>query len=275
MLNLYKVKKWAALFLISIFSTMPFFIFTKFYNIWAGLGAYLIGTIVGIILANLLIKNPFTQMIEGDGVLAIDLSSTGVLAPFILKYNSKNELTNQKKGVNLLFDRSLVFSITNPIISKTKALLKWKDKETQGKGKEKQEIEVIKTGLNITLDVEEINRAKFGLWQYPVILWNSQLRSALTKDFLNDREKEAFAEHGILYLNRKTEELSGHIRDFGRAVVESLKPQVSIFANKWVIWIIIILIAILAIMFLPKIINVIGGSVGNGVSMPSALVTPR
>ena len=63
-------------------------------------------------------------------------------------------------------------------------------------------------------------------------------------------EKDTFAEHGVLYLNRKMEELTSVVRDFGRHVVETLKPKQSLFKNKWVIVIIIIFAVILLIIFL-------------------------
>lgn len=119
-------------------------------------------------------------------------------------------------------------------------------------------------GLKIELDELEMNKARFALFHYPVLIYNEQLGTVVTKDFLSEQEKISFAEHGVLYLNRKMEELTSVVRDFGRYVVELTKPQGGSIFTKWWVWVIvIILVALLVIMFAPSVMKVMGATVSS------------
>jgi hypothetical protein len=131
----------------------------------------------------------------------------------------------------------------------------------------------------IELSEKEYNSGRFALFHYPCIIWNSQVGSILTKDFLSEAEKTTFAEHTIIYLNRKMEELTSIVRDFGRYVVELTKPQGAGLGNKWV-WIIVgVGVVILGIIFLPSIIATIKGAAAPAAAAVStasnaATITP-
>ena len=130
------------------------------------------------------------------------------------------------------------------------------------------------------MDEKRLNEARFAMFHFPVILYNDQLKSVITKGELSKTEKNTFAHHSVLYLNRQMEALTFAIRDFGRYIVETMKPKTDIFKSK-VFWIIIaVVVIILLALFAPAVMNAIGGFAGNtgsiipGGSSSAATVTP-
>jgi len=252
MINPFIIKKYAALMVCAMVTTICYSIGTMFYGLLAGIGTMFIGLILSVILGNLLLKTPFSLMLEGKGLLVINLDSTGILRPFIVKVLSPyitGKLGN--KNINDVFDRGTVMQMAAPIQNGTAAPI------TEG---------VKAGGIKIEIDEQAYNKGRFALFHYPVLLYNEQINSVITKDFISEIEKDTFAEHGVLYLNRKMEELTSITRDFARHVVESLKPKENFFANKWVWLIIFIFIIIIVVMFAPSIIEsigVTGGGVGS------------
>lgn len=180
-------------------------------------------------------------MLEGSGILAIDITSTGILKPFLVSVQGAYVKGKANKtDIIDVFDRNAVMNLAPPI--KVTKPATWED------GK-----------LKIELDENEYNQNRFGLFQYPCLLYNSAVGSFVTKDFLSEGEKTVFAEHSILYVKRRLEDLTSAVRDFGRHIVEQLKPQSSIFKNKWFVVIVIIMCVLLIAMFAPAVIEQIGG----------------
>lgn len=246
-MNLNIVKKWVGLgipptlvgitVLITVIST---------HNVWYAIGGFVVTTLLGIMLASLIIRNPFSQMLEGAGILTFQLSSTGIIDIFISKVNQPY-IQNEKKGMNDIFDRETVFNLSTPV-----------------KGGELSQNQDGTLTLNLTK--EDYNRAKFGFMQYPALIYNSQIKSLLTKDFLSDQEKIAFSEHSIIYQNQKLHELTSIVRDFGRYIVELTKPikKVGLLQNKW-FWIILLIAGIvIAALFAPAIYHTIKDSAIGG-----------
>lgn len=263
--NPFIIKKWGALLLVGFLSTLSYMIGQAMYrNFTYALGFFGVGLILGVFLANLMLKNPFTLMLEGKGILCLNLDSTGIIKPFIVGVQSPyiyGKLGNEE--VKDVFDRETIFSLAVP--------------EKKGTASPIEEGE-LKGGINISVNEEEYNKARFALFHYPCIIYNAQIKSLLTKDTLSELEKDTFAEHSVIYLNRKMEELSSSLRDFARYVVETLKPKSSIFASKWFIWIVIVLIIILVALFAPAVIKQMSGFAGEmGFSLgkAQAAVTPR
>lgn len=228
-----------------LLSVLPVSTFTLlvFYSTFliANVGAFLM-MVISMLLANKLMYSPFTAMLEGKGLLTFLMDSTGLLSPFISKihapYISGRIFGRQTSGV---FDRKLVYQMKQPIESKTEVIL-----TDDGK-------------IKFELDQKQFADSKFAMQQYPVLIWNEQLDSYITKDMLSTMEKETFAEYTILYMNRKTEELTAILRDFGRSVIELLRPKGKV--GSWLIWLLIIgVIVVLGIMFAPKIMEYFGGA---------------
>lgn len=241
------MKKWTALLLPALLSGLTFSICAMYYGLLVATFAFLAVVVISVLAANLLLKNPFTMLLEGAGILVIDLNSTGIIAPFICSIQD-NLIVNKKKKVTDIFDRKSVHNIALPISPKTAV------------------VHSADGGISFNLSKEEFNQSRFSLYQYPVLFYNSQIQSLLTKDFISDQEKIAFAEHSILYQNRLIEGLNLDVKNFGRYVVESLKPTTNLLASKWT-WILIIGgLVVLGFMFAPSIISAVQNTMPTATS---------
>jgi len=242
MFNAFKIRKWSALILAMSITTTGFAVMTIFYGMLWGIVTYIALMLLMALVSNLLLRNPFTDMLEGKGLLVIDMNSTGVLKLFIVGVNHPYIQGNIKgQQVKDVFDRSAVYQLSEP--EKSVGTSEWKD------GK-----------LVLSLTEQEYNKGKFALYHYPVLIWNSAVKSFVTKDFLAEQEKTTFAEHTVLYLNRIMEDLTSVVRDFGRYVVELTKPQGSGLMGKWWVWVLIGgAIIILVAMFGPQLLAAFKG----------------
>jgi hypothetical protein len=287
MFNPFTMKKYAALILSGMLCTICFYIGVSIYSsLLLAMGLLAVGLLVSIVVGILLLNNPFTLMMEGKGILALDLNSTGVIRPFIVKVTTPFIAAKYNgKMIHDVFDRDTVMQLAAPI----KARMQLEKKDNGNIVIQLDEAELLKLKqktkegfTTLELTEEQYNAGRFALFHYPCIIWNSQVGSILTKDFLSEAEKTTFAEHTIIYLNRKMEELTSIVRDFGRYVVELTKPQGSGMGNKW-IWIIVAVgVVILGIIFLPSIISTIKGAGGTasaaistaGGAVQGATITP-
>lgn len=262
--NVFLVRKYSALFLSSVFGAVLYVVGDVFYGLWGGVGFFFGGVLLSVLLGNLLLRNPFSKMLEGKGILSLNIDSTGIIVPFLLNVKSPYILGKLKgREVSDVFDRSAVFNLAPPIDSKENVA-----KHSEGK-------------LVLEVSEREYNKGRFGFFHFPVILWNEQINSLITKDWLSTQEKDAFAEHGVLYLNRKMEELTSEVRDFGRYVVETLKPKSSFLASKW-LWIIVVgLVVVLLVLFAPAVLDSVrgvfgqvGGTLSGAGSVAGGSITP-
>ena len=130
--------------------------------------------------------------------------------------------------------------------------------------------------MKINISKQEYNKARFAMFHYPVLLWNDQLKSFITKDQLSEKEKDTFAEHGILYAVRLIQDIGADIKNFSRAVVDTTQKKGGKFGNI-MIWIIaIIIIGVILMLAGPSLMNMLSGvqdAVGG--AMPTEAVTPK
>ena len=259
MLNPFVIKKWGALLLSSLLTTISFFIGLVLYDTIGGIGFMMGGLLVGILIGNAMLNHPFRAMVEGKGILMLDLNSTGIIRPFIttvLPPYIKGTVDNHL--IEDIFDRSAVFSLIPPVTGGV---------TQQGQGKDGN----FRTAFVISED--EYNQGRFGLNHYPVVIFNSQNQTLITKEMLSENEKTSFAEHTILYLNAKVKELTTAMLNFGRYVVESTKPKLSWMQSKWT-WIILIIgLALLAVIFLPTVFPQLKAAFGGAATAASS-ITP-
>lgn len=264
MLNMFKLRKWTAFLLVGLSSVIGFYMGLVFYGFLWGLIIMLVCNLVFSLVGNMLIATPFRAMIEGKGVLVLNLDSTGIIKPTIVGLQSPFLRGKMgKKEINDVWNRSTVMQLETP--RKSNKVAKVNDRG----------------GLTIDIDEKKFNEARFALFHYPVLIYNDQIESLLTKDFLSEKEKGTFAEHGVLFLNRRIEELTMQIRNFGRYVVESTRPKGNLLQNKW-FWIVIVgLIVLMILLFLPSIVDMFSsmwkgtsGAVSTGVRASNTVV-PR
>jgi hypothetical protein len=264
MINTFILKKYGALLMCGMVTTIGFFIGLQFLGFLWAMGTMGLGLAISVLLANTMLKNPFSSMLEGAGVLAINIDSTGILNPFIMSVKSpyiEGVLNGTLRSD--VFDREAVFNLAAP----HKAGI-----VQQGIGSDG------KVRIALILSEEDYNKGRFAMFHYPVILFNEQLNSIITKDWFSDQEKQGFAEHQVLYLNRKMEELTSVVRDFARYVVESLKPNKPFEIKPiWIIILIAVVIIILLVVFGPSILPTLKGAAGSvtqGIGTVTGSVSP-
>jgi len=244
--NPFVIKKYVVLLLVPLISVIGFFIGNVYYGFMVSMLILAVMLGVGFIIGNTLLKNPFTMLLEGKGLLAINLDSTGILRPFIISVKSPYIHGNfQKNEIKDVFDRATVLHLAAPVKNDIPA-----ERTKEG-------------GLKFELSEKAYNRFRFAMFHYPVLLWNDQLKTFLTKDYLADGEKTSFAEHNVLYLNRQLEDLTKHIRNFGRYIVDNLKPKGQ-FLKSPIFWVIIIIfIVVMLLLFAPAIVETFAGTFGS------------
>lgn len=260
MINIYRIKKIGVLVLLPLIGSIGFYSGLMFYGFIGALGFMFVATLLGYLIGNAMLSNPFSSMLEGQGILVLDMNSTGIIRPFIAQVH--NPYMSAKGFFRDVFDRKAVHSLAVP--------------KKAGEATSTKE-----GGLKIEIDEKQYNSGRFALFHYPVVIWNAQINSVLTKDWLSNKENEGFANHTILYLNRTLEDLSSNIRNFGRHIVDQIRPKGEWMKNPIVMWIVVGLLIILGVMFLSKVLpnlmgSGIGGAAANAIGGGSggAIVTP-
>lgn len=266
MFNVFVFKRWTAFLLASMLPVVSFYVMLVFYkSMLYAIGVMLLVMILCAVMGQLLLMNPYTQILEGKGILALDMNSTGVIRPFVVRV-SLPFIKGKVDGVAVsdTFDRDAVYNMASPITTGRTEVI---DNE---KTKKKE--------FHIILDEKEYNAARFQHFHMPTFIYNSALKTMLTKDFFSAVEKDTFINHVLLYLNRIIEELNGLMRDFGRYIVELTKPKTDFLKNKWV-WIIVIgIVIVLLAFFAPSIIDAIKGGASKTVASTAGsgqAITPR
>lgn len=256
MINVVKLKNYGSYFFVGF---LPLFTFVSLAvsNI-----DFLFNTIISIIvifisiiIARRLSYHKMRDMIEGNGFLVFDISSKGVIKPYIAVLKEPY-VSIKESGISSLFQREQIFSMELP---------------------KKSEVEIIENGGKTKIVMEVPSKEKYFSFEqfYPVFLINSQTKTFYDKSSLGEFEEKYLTRYNLNYIKLKVEELSSILRDFARYVVELSKPT-SILKSKW-LYILLIsgLILILLLAFFPQIINIIGGSVVQTQPQQSALIVPR
>lgn len=115
------------------------------------------------------------------------------------------------------------------------------------------------------------------MFHFPLLIYNSQIKSLITKEWLSEKEKDTLSEHSVLYQNIKLKDLTSVTRDFSRYIVELTKPVQGILKGKWG-WIILIgALVLLALLFGKPIYNAVisgGGTLAQTVTNTGGAITP-
>ena len=99
----------------ALMAVMGYAILNLYFGLWGGVGGFLVCLLVGALLGNVLLKNPFSLMLEGKGILMFDISSTGVVRPFLVGVKSPYvEGKLGEKNVKDVFDREAVYNLAAP-----------------------------------------------------------------------------------------------------------------------------------------------------------------
>jgi len=263
MINPYKIKELTGLIIPQFLTVIVTLIVTIMYGLMMGSIFAMLSMVVGYVVGKAIIKNPFSTMLKGEGLLTIPLDSTGVLKPFICTYK-KGFLENIEKGIKAPFDRAVVHNFNPPENKSDSDIVR--DKDTDD--------------LYMKISKDKFNASRFSMNQYPVLLWNDQIQSFITKDWLSEKESKTFSRHQIIHANKMVQELVRDIRNFGRYIADNAtKRFANIFANpimQYAIWIIIIgLIGFLLVKFGPQLMGGVGDALNPGGAVGGNTVTPN
>jgi len=215
MMNLQKLK-WAGSYaLVGLVPTVFFFAFLVMKNFWWGLGGLFLSFIPAKILAYKIIKHPFTEMLQGQGMIAFTLDSSGVMVPFIVKQNlGKIYSLFENIEKTSVFNRKNVAYLSPPREGDLVVGL-YEDK----KGKV--------VGKDIFIKIpKKMYEYSFRFDQYPVLLFDKNSKRWLPKDFFQEKEME-YKKNMMLELEQKLEDVGRNIRDFARYIIEKSRPTKS------------------------------------------------
>jgi len=257
MLNVFKVKRIASFILASFIPATTFGVLLFMYGIWAGIIGLIFSSIIMIFIGSAMIKNPFRSVLEGKGILGVTMDSTGILDLFVLGVWD-DKLKGRCNGLEVedIFNREAVFQTRTPKTGSYKVIEEGEHKGT----------------IVVALDQPEFNRARFSMLGIPTVIWNKQAKSILTKEFFSEKEKDSFAEHSIIYLNKNLKELNNTMRDFARGVVDTINQKSGgLLGNKWTWIIIAVAVVIMIILFGAPILESITSS--GAVSSASSAVS--
>jgi len=260
MVSIFTVKKQGALLLMAflpVFGLVAGFLVTN--DITYGLIGVVGGIGIAFVLANfILLRDPFLEMIEKQGLLTAVLDSTGV----VKHYNTyvKQDQTMTKAGKEIIedvFDRQNVFTMYPPTNTNNAI------------------IEPVPNSDELIIRINRRDVAKY-VWMMkgrPLMIYNEQIGAFLDKHTIGKAEADYFSQHQVLLLNKRIHDIANNLRDYHRYVVELFKPKKGLFDSMGWLWIVVIFIAIIIIAALgwPIIEKLLTGVSGAS----SQAITPR
>lgn len=253
MVRVFTIKKWGAFIVAGFLPSVLFLIALVSFGMFYGLLFFLTGLFLAVLVGSLVIKHPFLAVLEGKGLLACTIDSTGVIHFFSVSVKApliKGFFQDSK--VDSVFNRDTIFDAKYPVDASASL-----DDEDN---------------IVLRLPKKSFSKSMFAIDSMPVLLYNSVLGQFYTKQMLSNLETTTFVQHLTLYLSRKVDELSSSVRDFARYVVEQTRPKTSLLENKlfWVVMIVIVIIMVL--LFAPAILDTFTSTAPP--SIPSLPVVP-
>lgn len=283
MISFYKLKKQAVFILLGIMPLMifllVFFPTIKYYELEGLRFMYLdpLNVIISVLaavgsalvimyLGNRLLRHAFISMLEGKGLLAFILDSTGLMASFNVKVDApkmKGEfLQKNAADVEDIYDMDLLQRL---IVPRDAIQTKAKVYTTDEKG-----------NITITDEIKEVlvlpedrnydNR--FSFENRPVLIYNKVMGKFLSRDALGKYEKDIEIKHNALNILSKVLNIDESFKNFGRYIGESIKPKKQGFFGSNAVKLIIIvaiiaLIVFVILLFVPGLL-----SAGSRLSFP-------
>lgn len=257
MINPYVIKKWGSLIVASL---LPSFFFVLMMSslgfLWAIIGM-LVGALLAIMVGSMMLKNPFSDLLEGKGLLSLNLTSTGILQAFIMPFD-KNFIRGYLNGeeVEDYFDRESTFLMNAP---KKAASVVHKSENGD---------------LLFKVSNKELQDSRFAFNQYPVLIYNSMSNSFFSKKQLGDFEKKIISYNKLIFLTKKVEDLTVSVKNFARHIVDTLKPKKN--GGALPMWVMMIIIVVVIAFVVWMVISsggagAIGGAINAaGSSIPGA-----
>lgn len=228
--------------------------------LWSIVGLF-VGVFFNMVVAKRLLSNPFSSMLEGQGILAFDINSSGFIQIFnMVVMPPKVTGVLNGKEINDVFDRNSMFRIAPP--------------SEMGTATPKKD-----GGWTLEVDEAQYNQNKFAVAHYPCFVYNSATRTCLTKEALSTLEMRQMAEHNVLALLEETRQLNTNTRNLARTSID-------LFANMGgfmqgikdnLIWIVVIIGLLVAVYlgwpYISQFMGNVGGAVGTAATTTSAAVS--
>lgn len=248
----YFIKKWIAYILCGALPIM-FFIMSILIS-----GDLIIAYIMGImgiiicaVMSNKLLHHPFSALVEGSGIVTLDVNSTGIIGCFISQMSNPPKIIgimNRLKHVTDVYERDLVHTLFVPY----KGVLVDAVEVDVDSGEHIGKCQVLKMP-----EKNDYNKL-FSFEGKPTFIYNRNLDMYVGKDYLSRMETESTLQHSINHLLNLGKHLSENVDPFARYVVEMTRPKKSWLSGKmkWIlIAIIVIMIVVLLAMFAPSFIG--------------------
>lgn len=240
------------------------FMYLDLFNVMLAVIASMVTAIILMIVSNRLLRHAFTNMLEGKGLLALILDSTGVIGSFNVQVDApKMKGVSPKGNMPLLEDTYDIDLLQRLMVPKDATM-------TQAITFEKGENDKIIFGDPVDVIVLPTGEKKYEhLFMFenrPVFIFNKVMKKFLSRDALAKYEKDLEIKHNALNILKKVQETDINFRNFGRYIGESIKPlKKGLFSSpmiKYVILAAIIgLIAMIMLMFLPGLLQA-GSKIG-------------
>ncbi len=250
-LTFYIFKKWMAL---ALCATMPFMTFVMTLVGARDLGYAIVFTIFVIliicIVGNKLLRHPYSALVEGSGIQAFVIDSTGVIGSFVADMPKPPKIRgriSKQDFVTDIYERDLIHTILTPKKGKLVTAL-----EVNTETGEKKQITVLKMPAK-----DDFNKL-FVFTGKPTFIFNRTLDMFIGKDFLSRMETKSTLLHSVNHLISLIKNLSRDVDPFAKYVVEQTRPKKGWFAGKGKVLAIVIIVVIVLLMiaiFIPSIIS--------------------
>lgn len=260
MLNPFKIKKWVALILAGMIPTVLFTIVSMIQDFLWGIIVWILAVIFMVLIGFKLLNNPFSDLLEGKGLLAVNMDSKGLLQFFIVGVGEGVLRSNfQGKNIGGVFDRDNVANFSVPVKTESKV-----QRTEDG-------------GLKWEISGDELNDTRFAFNQYPLLIWNDMSGTFISKSELGKFEREIISYDKVSFLAKKAERLSDAMLNFGRHLVDQLKPKPGMFGAMptWLVILLGVIIMAIVGVFLFKAMQGGGfGALGSAAGAAKGAVNP-
>ena len=259
MINPFVVRKYLAYLLLGTMPLIGFVVGLLYYGLTNALLICAVTLLLCTVLANKLIVNPFTAMLEGKGILTVTIDSTGVLDFHVLGVGSGRVFGNLfGTDINVPYDPNLIHTVYAPKVNDDGYYITSEaDKVTY-----KTDTEYL------VLDMTKFRKFRFGFQQYPLLVYNKVTKTLITKDFLGDMEKKIVS-HLLFVANERGKDLGRSMLGFSRAVVDAEVQKGSRDWGKLLLWLMVGL-GVVGIIFI--IVKFGGGALSGALSSAKATV---
>lgn len=211
-----------------------------------------------VFLGSAFLMTPFRSMLEGAGILVFDITSSGIIKPYI----AYPKMPNLDINVDGNFFRS-VYNRSIGMYLKGGAIARMDD-----------------TGETIKFELpkDDYSKSYFALADKPILFWNSKLNTFLTKEVLAEKENKLMIENTALQTLDQARGMRKDLHELTRTVVDQFKPNGlgELLKNPWFIVIVVAITLFLIFMFVAPQLPKFFGYIETGASAitPGIPVSP-